>query len=312
VVDPARLVDRGDQGNDDTFENWHVLSIAPAAAGRPAGHGKINGVDLELVGKRAIVTGGSRGIGLAVAKALSQEGAHVALVARDAGALAAARAAVEEAGGLAAGRVITVSCDTGDDHAVGHMAADVAAAFGGVDILVNAAAQVNTGATATGLENFDEADFTEQVNVKVLGYLRCARAVAPSMKANGWGRIINVSGLAARSSGAITGTVRNVAVAAATKNLADELGHHGVNVTVVHPGMTVTEKTPEILALRAQRAGVEVSEIERRLADSVSIGRLVTAEEVAAVVTFLASPKSVAINGDAIAVGGGAPGAVYY
>lgn len=268
-------------------------------------------MDLELVGKRAIVTGGSRGIGLAIAKALSAEGAHVALVARDAEALAAARAAVEQAGGLAAGRVITVSCDTGDDHAVGHMAADVAAAFGGVDILVNAAARPNTGAVV-GIEAFDENEFTEQVNVKVLGYLRCARAVVPSMKASGWGRIINVSGLAARSSGAITGTVRNVAVAAATKNLADELGHHGINATVVHPGFTVTEKTPEIIALRAERAGISLAEAEKQLAASVSIGRLVTADEVAAVVAFLASPKSVAINGDAITVGGGTPGPIYY
>jgi NAD(P)-dependent dehydrogenase (short-subunit alcohol dehydrogenase family) len=268
-------------------------------------------VDLELVGKRAIVTGGSRGIGLAVAKALSAEGAHVALVARDTGVLAAAKAAVEEAGGLAAGRVITVSCDTGDDHAVGHMAADVAAAFGGADILVNSAAQPNTGAVV-GIEAFDEAEFTEQVNVKVLGYLRCARAVAGSMKANGWGRIINVSGLAARSSGAITGTVRNVAVAAVTKNLADELGHHGINVTVVHPGLTVTEKTPHFLAERAELAGITAADMEKRLAASVSIGRLVTADEVASVVAFLASPKSISINGDAISVGGGAPGPIYY
>jgi NAD(P)-dependent dehydrogenase (short-subunit alcohol dehydrogenase family) len=271
----------------------------------------MHAVDLELVGKRAVVTGGSRGIGLAVAKALSAEGAHVALVARDGDALAAARAAVEAAGGLAAGRVITVSCDTGDDHAVRHMAADVAAAFGGVDILVNAAAEPNTG-SVVGIEQFDEDDFTEQVNVKVLGYLRCARALAPSMRASGWGRIINVSGLAARSAGAITGTVRNVAVAAATKSLADELGHHGVNVTVVHPGVTVTERTPEILALRAERAGISIAEVEKQIAASVSIGRAVTAEEVANVVTFLASPKSVAINGDAIAVGGGSVGPVYY
>jgi NAD(P)-dependent dehydrogenase (short-subunit alcohol dehydrogenase family) len=268
-------------------------------------------VDLELVGKRAVVTGGSRGIGLAIAKALAAEGAHVALVARDGSALAAAKTAVEDAGGLATGRVITVSCDTGDSHAVGHMAADVAAAFGGVDILVNAAARTNLGAVV-GIEGFDSDDFNEQVNVKVLGYLRCARAVVPSMKASGWGRIINVSGLAARMSGAITGTVRNVAVAAATKNLADELGHYGINVTVVHPGITVTEKTPEVLALRAQLAGTTVAEMERQLAAGVSIGRLVTADEVAAVVTFLASPKSVAVNGDAITVGGGAPGAVYY
>jgi NAD(P)-dependent dehydrogenase (short-subunit alcohol dehydrogenase family) len=204
-----------------------------------------------------------------------------------------------------------VSCDTGDDHAVGHMAADVAAAFGGVDILVNSAAQPNTGAVV-GIEQFSEDEFTEQLNVKVLGYLRCARAVVPSMKANGWGRIINVSGLAARSSGAITGSVRNVAVSAATKNLADELGHHGINANVVHPGFTVTERTPEILALRAEQTGISVAEAEEQLAASVSIGRLVTAEEVAAVVAFLASPRSVAINGDVITVGGGAPGPIYY
>ena len=78
-----------------------------------------------------------------------------------------------------------MSCDTGDDHAVGHMAADVAAAFGGVDILVNSAARPNTGAVV-GIEAFDSGEFTEQINVKVLGYLRCARAVAESMKASGW------------------------------------------------------------------------------------------------------------------------------
>jgi NAD(P)-dependent dehydrogenase (short-subunit alcohol dehydrogenase family) len=273
--------------------------------------GRIGGVDLELVGKRAIVTGGSKGIGLAIAKALSAEGAHVALVARGAEALAAAKEAVEIAGGVAGGRVITVSCDTGDDHAVGHMAADVAAAFGGVDILVNAAAQPNSGAVV-GIADFDEAEFTEQVNVKVLGYLRCIRAVAPSMKANGWGRIVNISGLAARSSGAITGTVRNVAVAAVTKNLADELGHHGINVTVVHPGFTVTERTPGMLAQRAERAGISVADVEKQLAAGISIGRPVTAEEVADVVAFLSSPKSVAINGDAISVGGGAVGPVFY
>jgi NAD(P)-dependent dehydrogenase (short-subunit alcohol dehydrogenase family) len=204
-----------------------------------------------------------------------------------------------------------MSCDTGDDHAVGHMAADVAAAFGGVDILVNAAAQPNSGAVV-GIADFDEAEFTEQVNVKVLGYLRCIRAVAPSMKANGWGRIVNISGLAARSSGAITGTVRNVAVAAVTKNLADELGHHGINVTVVHPGFTVTERTPGMLAQRAERAGISVADVEKQLAAGISIGRPVTAEEVADVVAFLSSPKSVAINGDAISVGGGAVGPVFY
>jgi len=281
-------------------------------------------MDLELSGKRAIVTGGSRGIGLAVARALAAEGCDVALVARDAAALAAAReavAAVADVGAASAGaaraaarsgpRVIAVSCDTGDDDAVRAMAATVADGLGGADILVNAAARPNTGAVV-GIDGFDPAEFAEQVNVKVLGYLRCIKAVVPLMRENRWGRIINVSGLAARSTGAITGTVRNVAVAALTKNLADELGRDGINVTVVHPGFTLTEKTPEILAGRAARAGVSVAEVERQIGESVSIGRIVTADEVASVVAFLASPRSVAINGDAISVGGGAVGPIHY
>lgn len=265
-------------------------------------------MDLELTGKRAIVTGGSRGIGLAVARALAAEGADVALLARDKAALETAREAVTAASGR---RVLAVSADTGDDESVRAAVRAVADGFGGVDILVNGAARPNTGAVV-GIDGFDAAEFSEQVNVKVLGYLRCIRAVVPHMRAAGWGRIINISGLAARSTGAMTGTVRNVAVAALTKNLADELGKDGINVTVVHPGVTVTEQTPQMLALRAERAGVSVPEVERRLGAVVGIGRLVTAEEVAAVVTFLASPKSVAINGDAITVGGGPVGPIYY
>jgi NAD(P)-dependent dehydrogenase (short-subunit alcohol dehydrogenase family) len=265
-------------------------------------------MDLELSSKRAIVTGGNRGIGLAVARALAAEGCDVALVARDKAALQAARESVAGASGRT---VLAVSADTGDDQSVRDMGAAVVAGLGGVDILVNAAARPNTGAVV-GIDGFDAAEFAEQVNVKVLGYLRCIREVVPHMRASGWGRIVNISGLAARSTGAITGTVRNVAVAALTKNLADELGRDGINVNVVHPGVTVTEKTPEILAMRAERAGVSVAEIERRLGSAVGVGRLITADEVAAVVTFLASPKSVAVNGDAITVGGGAIGPVYY
>jgi NAD(P)-dependent dehydrogenase (short-subunit alcohol dehydrogenase family) len=265
-------------------------------------------MDLELTGKRAVVTGGNRGIGLAVARALAAEGCDVALVARDKAALEAARESLAASSGRT---VLAVPCDTGDDASVAAMAAAVIDGLGGVDILVNAAAKANPGA-AVGVDDFDAGEFGEQVNVKVLGYLRCIRAFVPQMRAAGWGRIINISGLAARSTGAITGTVRNVAVSAMTKNLADELGKDGINVTVVHPGVTVTEKTPENLVDRATRAGVTVPEIERRLGASVSIGRIVTAEEVANVVTFLASPKSVAVNGDTIAAGGGLIGPIHY
>jgi NAD(P)-dependent dehydrogenase (short-subunit alcohol dehydrogenase family) len=265
-------------------------------------------MDLQLAGKRAIVTGASRGIGLAVADRLAAEGGHVALVARGAEALADAAGRVRRHGT----RVLACPADTTDDVAVRAMVAEVAGAFGGVDVLVNAAARPASAAPVPALADLTDDALRVEVETKVLGYLRCARAVAPHMAAAGWGRIVNVSGLNARVSGSLVGSVRNVAVAAMTKNLADELGPAGVTVTVVHPGTTVTERTPAMLADRAARDGIPVAEVARRLAAATSIGRLVTAEEVADVITFLASPRSAAISGDAIAVGGGTRGAIHY
>jgi len=265
-------------------------------------------MDLQLAGKRAVVTGASRGIGFAVATALAAEGADVVLAARDQAALDDAAARI-----TSSGRVLAVAADTTDDTSVRALIQRAAEAFGGVDILVNAAARPGGGAGMPGklAETTDDA-LRGEVETKVLGYLRCARAAAPYMTAGGWGRIINISGLAARQTGSVVGSIRNVAVAAMTKNLADELGPAGVNVTVVHPGMTVTERTPAMLAAFAEANGVDEAEAERRFGSSTSIGRIVTAAEVADVVAFLASPLSVAITGDAIAVGGGARGAIHY
>ncbi|MGI8714116.1 MAG: SDR family NAD(P)-dependent oxidoreductase [Solirubrobacteraceae bacterium] len=258
-------------------------------------------MDLMLSGRRAVVTGASRGIGLAVARGLVAEGANVALIGRDRTRLH--RVAGEL--GQSPGRVLPVVCDTGSDQAVTAMAATVAAELGDIEILVNCAAKVNTGPLR-------DEDLDEHLNVKLKGYLRCARAFAPGMVSRGWGRIVNVSGLAARHTGSVAGSVRNVAVAAMTKNLADEYGADGVNVTVVHPGITRTERMPDTLAAMAQAQGRTPEQVEAAFGRGVSIGRIVTADEVAAVIVFLASPLSVAINGDAIAVGGGARGAIYY
>jgi NAD(P)-dependent dehydrogenase (short-subunit alcohol dehydrogenase family) len=266
-------------------------------------------MDLELTGKRAIVTGGSRGIGKAIARQLALEGADLAIVARDRAALALTAV---ELRGESDRRVLPIVADTGDDAAVRAMVRAAVDGLGGVDILVNAAARPGGQAPPPTLAELTDALFYDDVNVKVMGYLRCAREVAPHMVAQGWGRIINISGLAARQTGALIGSVRNVAVAALTKNLADELGPRGVNVTVVHPGTTRTEKTPAVVAARAAAAGLDPAEVERRMAAANSIRRLIDAREVAYVVAFLASPKSVAINGDAIAAGGGAPGAIHY
>jgi NAD(P)-dependent dehydrogenase (short-subunit alcohol dehydrogenase family) len=243
----------------------------------------------ELDGKRAIVTGGGTGIGYAVALELARQGARVAIAGRRTEVLAAAVTRIKEELGA---DVLPVTVDTGDDESVKALAETVRVAFGGVDILVNNAAEQPAQHGASYTDATDEW-FQRQINVKVIGYLRTIRAVAPLLIENGWGRIINISGTGSRQTVSVIGSVRNAGVTALTKNVADELGRHGINVTVVHPGPTRTER----------HQGEPVDNV---------IGRIVEPEEVAWVVAFLASPRSVAITGDGIVAGGGIPGFIYY
>jgi len=251
-------------------------------------------MDLELQGKRAIVTGGSRGIGKAIVRRLAIEGADVGVAARDPERI---RDTCDEISTLTGRLVVGFACDTGDDESAREMVASLAGTLGGVDILVNAAAMPGGVIAPPKLAELTTDALWDEVNTKVMGYLRCAREVAPLMASEGWGRIINVSGLAARQAGSILGSIRNVSVAALSKNLADELGPHGINVTVVHPGATRTERTSDAMVASAT---------------GNTIGRIVEADEVADVVAFLASPRSAAITGDAIACGGGTRGAIHY
>lgn len=231
------------------------------------------------------------------------------LAARDPVRLDAAAAALAAETGA---KVHGLSVDTGDDASVRALVAASVERLGGLDILVNSAAMPAGQAAPPTLSGVTDAVFWDDVNVKVMGYLRCAREAAPHMAARGWGRIINISGLNARIGASIVGAIRNVGVAALTKTLADELGGSGINVTVVHPGLTRTEKTAGVVAARAAAMGGDEAEVERRMAANTTIGRIVEADEVAFVVAFLASPKSVSITGDAIACGGGWKGAIYY
>ena len=122
------------------------------------------------------------------------------------------------------------------------MVAGAAAAMGGLDILVNNAASPGSVHGPKPLAELTDDIVMADINVKVMGYLRChARGRARTCRPPAGGRIINISGLAARGSGNTVGSIRNVSVAAITKNLADELGPDGINVTVVHPGLTRTE-----------------------------------------------------------------------
>ena len=266
-------------------------------------------MDLQLDGKRALVTGGSRGIGKAIALELAREGCEVTIAARDEARLAVAAAEI----GAAAGRdVAALTVEMSDDASVRTMVAAAAEAMGGLDILVNNAASPGSVHGPKPLAELTDEMVLADINVKVMGYLRCSREAAPHMQRAGWGRIINISGLAARGSGNTVGSIRNVSVAAMTKNLADELGPDGINVTVVHPGLTETEATPARIAQIAESAGITEAEAKARMAAGNSVRRIITSEDIAAIVAFLASPLSVAITGDTIAAGGGVGRGIYY
>lgn len=266
-------------------------------------------MDLELRGQVAIVTGGSSGIGKAVARELVREGASVVIAARNRARLDDAAAEFSTATG---GHVAALVCDTASKPSVDGMVAGAVARFGGIDILVNCAARPAFDGPRPLLADVTDEIMWSDLNVKVMGYLRCMQAVAPHMIARGGGRIVNIAGLAARQTGTIVGSVRNVAVAAMTKNVADELGHHGISVVVVHPDLSRTERTPDLVRRQAARQGISEEEVERRMAGRNVLGRAISATEVAQVVAFLASPKAIAINGDAVVTGGGVPGAIYY
>jgi NAD(P)-dependent dehydrogenase (short-subunit alcohol dehydrogenase family) len=252
-------------------------------------------MDLKLKGKRAIVTGASRGIGKAIARALAEEEVDVVIGARTAEPL---YATAEELKAVTERRIIPATVDTGDDDAVKRFIGIAAQELGGVDILVNNAATPGGARPAGRLVEISGQGILEDVNVKVAGYLRTAQAAAPYMIEAGWGRIINIGGLAARGTGHYAASIRNGAISALTKNLADELGPLGVTAVAIHPGATRTEKT--------------TPEREARSAQANSIGRIVDASEIGWLVTILASPKSGAINGDTIAAGGGTPKFINY
>ncbi len=266
-------------------------------------------MDLGLKGKTAIITGGSSGIGKAVAREFGREGVEVALVSRT---IENLEATAKELAAETGGRYISIAADMSDENSIKAMVQQAAQELGHLDILINGAARVGGSRPPPILSEITEEDFWDDMKTKVLGYLTCAREVAPYMASQGWGRIINISGLAARQSGTIIGSMRNVSVAAMTKNLADQLGPQGINVTVVHPGLTRTERTAAIVEEQMSSQGITAEEAEKRMASNISIGRMVDAEEIAYVITFLASPKSISINGDAIATAGGSGRSIHY
>lgn len=265
-------------------------------------------MDLDLKCRVAVVTGGSSGIGKAIARELSAEGATVVIVARGE---EKARSAAQEISGATGNAVHVYAGDTGDDASMKGLGEFVAKECGRADILVNCAAEpAGQGATPTAEEVTGE-QLHRQMNVKVMGYLRAAQAVLPLMRRDGYGRIISISGMGARKAGDTVGSIRNIAVVALGKNLAEDLAGTGITSTVIHPGYTKTDKVEAMIARRAGDEGKSERDIEAGLASGNLNGFLPTPEDIAGLACFLASPRSRAINGDVVASAGGARTAIY-
>ncbi len=270
-------------------------------------------MELGLKGKHAIVTGGSRGIGKAIARELAREGVDLALVARSQEQLESAARELEAETGQ---RIIALAADVTSKEQVDRMVAEAAERLGGLHILVNSGSL--PGGTATGpIETIIDEELLDDFNVKYMGALRCARAAIPYLKQQGWGRIINISGANARNAGNLSGGARNVSLVHFTKTLALQLGRHGITVNCIHPGTTRTERTPRVLAARAAELRISPEEAEQRdfAPDSPrgnAIGRMVDAAEIAYLTAFLASDKAWAVTGELIVATGGAGRMVYY
>lgn len=249
-------------------------------------------MNLELAGKVALVTGGSQGIGKAIARTLAEEGVKVAICARNASVLEAAAASIEADTGAP---VHAVVADVSSRSEVDAMVADVATKFGRLDILVNNAGFPG-GLEKGPLQAIDDDRVLEDLNVKYLGYLRCARAAVPHMQRHGWGRLIHIGGYAGLAHSAYSTGARAMAIIHLSRILASELGGDNITSNVIHPGATRTERFEE-----AARS---------RDAENV-YGRWIEPREVADVVAFIASPRSSALTGQTIGAGGAARPAIF-
>jgi 3-hydroxybutyrate dehydrogenase len=251
-----------------------------------------------LAEHHAVVTGGSRGIGRAIARALLDAGARVTITGRDPSTLDAAAVALAAHGGIHA-----VPCDVSDGASVVAAFADARAHFGPVHILVNNAGQAASQAFA----RTDEALWNRMLTVNLTGAFRCTQSALPDLLAAGHGRVVNVA-----STAALKGYAYVAAYCAAkhgllglTRALAQELAAKGITVNAVCPGYTETDIVREAVAGIVAKTGRTPEQARAELVKSNPQGRLVTPEQVARTVAWLCLPGSDAINGQAIGVDGG-------
>jgi NAD(P)-dependent dehydrogenase (short-subunit alcohol dehydrogenase family) len=259
----------------------------------------------EFQGKVVVVTGGSRGIGREIARDFARAGAQTVLVSSSESNLAAATKTVAAAGGLAP---LAIVADLRKLEGCQQVLSAVQETFKRCDILVNSA-----GATRAG--NFvdlpDEA-WMDGYALKLFGCVRMCRLFWPMLKA-AQGHVVNISGGASRTPGAdftIGGSV-NAAMGNFSKGLSQQGKKDGINVNVIHPGATETERFEQLLEQRSKASGKPIEQLRTEATVKDGLRRLGKAEDVAALTLFLCSEKARHIQGTAIAVDGGATAGYY-
>lgn len=263
-------------------------------------------MELGLAGKTAIITGGSAGIGLACAKVFYSEGVSVLIAGRDEGRLAEAektiRASLPESENRGA-KIIAVQGDMSQAADIERIVNGALEQLGKIDILVNNAGSARAGSF---LSLGDEA-FLDAWNLKLLGYIRMVRAIAPHMIERKDGRIVNIIGAAGRTPGPafLAGSTANAALLNFTRGISKELAQHNVRINAISPGTTATARAERLAEQNAAARGISVEQYKAENAKSIPLGHMVDPDEIAAMTALLVSDRSASITGIEVLIDGG-------